>query len=164
MKKSINITMLIVLLVSVSFASGGKGEHKNKGKQGNASVISPGSQKTCPVSVSVGGTPVRRDSWVDYEGKRVYLCCDGCASAFNKDPERYVKKLEDMGEEVAVLASVTSQKTCPVMGGAVNKDLYVDKDGQRIYICCEGCRAQLEGDFEGYAKKLKEMGEQVEEL
>ena len=31
------------------------------------------------------------------EGKRVYVCCGGCVGAVKKDPEKYLKKLEERG-------------------------------------------------------------------
>ena len=51
------------------------------------------SQKKCPV---MGGT-INKNVYADYEGKRVYFCCDSCISTFKKDPAKYVKKLEDEG-------------------------------------------------------------------
>lgn len=56
------------------------------------------------------------------------------------------------------------QTTCPVMGSPIKKDLYVDKDGKRIYYCCAGCKEPLEKEFEKYEVKLKEMGQKVEIL
>ena len=50
-------------------------------------------QKKCPV---MGGT-INKDVYADYEGKRVYFCCDACISTFKKDPAKYVKKLEGEG-------------------------------------------------------------------
>ncbi len=32
-------------------------------------------------------------------------------------------------------AEIRLQTTCPVMGGKVNKDLFVDRGGQRIFSC-----------------------------
>jgi len=57
-------------------------------------------------------------------------------------------------------AEFNGNKTCPVMGGAVNKDLYVDHDGKRIYVCCEGCIDAIKKNPEKYLKKLEEMGEE----
>lgn len=31
------------------------------------------------------------------------------------------------------------QATCPVMGGKINPEYYVDVEGKRIYVCCPGC-------------------------
>lgn len=50
-------------------------------------------QKTCPV---MGGT-INKDIYADYEGKRVYFCCDACISTFKKDPAKYISKLEGEG-------------------------------------------------------------------
>jgi YHS domain-containing protein len=50
-------------------------------------------QTKCPV---MGGT-INKDIYADYEGKRVYFCCEACISTFKKDPAKYVKKLEEEG-------------------------------------------------------------------
>ncbi len=56
------------------------------------------------------------------------------------------------------------QATCPVMGGAINKNLYVDVDGQRIYVCCGGCLAPIKQDPQKYIEKIKANGETVEKV
>jgi len=56
------------------------------------------------------------------------------------------------------------QTTCPVMGGAINTNLYVDVDGQRIYVCCTGCLAPIKQDPQKYIDKIKANGETVEKL
>jgi YHS domain-containing protein len=56
-------------------------------------------------------------------------------------------------------AKITTQTICPVMGGKVNKDLYVDHDGKRIYVCCKGCIDAVRKAPEKYIKKLAEKGE-----
>ena len=58
-------------------------------------------QKTCPV---MGGT-INKDIYADYEGKRVYFCCDACIRTFKKDPAKYITKLE--GEGVVLTAVPT---------------------------------------------------------
>lgn len=45
-------------------------------------------------------SPVRRRSNKEpsiYQGKRVHFCCADCREEFKKDPEKYIKKLEDQG-------------------------------------------------------------------
>jgi len=46
-------------------------------------------QESCPVM----GGPINQAIFVEYEGKKVYFCCKGCETEFNKDPEKYVAKL-----------------------------------------------------------------------
>ena len=110
-------------------------------------------QKLCPVM----GGKVNRDLYVDYEGKRVYVCCKGCIDTLMKDPAKYIKQLEAEGVTVATL-----QSACPVMGGKVNKDLYVDYEGKRIYVCCQGCIGPLKKDPARYVEAMEKAGVALE--
>ena len=51
------------------------------------------SQTVCPVM----GGKINKTSFVDYDGKRIYMCCAGCEGLLKKDPAKYIKKLEDAG-------------------------------------------------------------------
>ena len=44
------------------------------------------------------------------------------------------------------------QKMCPVMNEPINKQLFVDYNGRRIYFCCTMCPAQFKKDPEKYIK------------
>lgn len=59
-------------------------------------------QKTCPVM----GGKINTDVYADYEGKRVYFCCEACIGTFKQDPAKYVKKLEAEG---VILKTVSSE-------------------------------------------------------
>jgi YHS domain-containing protein len=50
-------------------------------------------QTACPVF----GGDIDKKIYVDYKGKRVYFCCPGCDAEFRKDPEKYMKKIEEQG-------------------------------------------------------------------
>ncbi|MBT3377320.1 MAG: hypothetical protein HN742_04780 [Lentisphaerae bacterium] len=50
------------------------------------------------------------------------------------------------------------QTTCPVMGGKINKKLYADVNGKRIYVCCAGCIAPIKKAPEAFIKKLEAKG------
>ena len=55
-------------------------------------------------------------------------------------------------------AEAKPQTLCPVMGGKIDKKVFVDYQGQRIYFCCPACDAEFKKDPEKYMKKLKEQG------
>ena len=57
-------------------------------------------QKFCPVM----GQPIDPDIYVERDGRKVYFCCQMCVDTFKKDPETYMKKLDDQlkGAEVPV--------------------------------------------------------------
>lgn len=58
--------------------------------------------------------------------------------------------------------SAAPQTECPVMGGKINKKIYADYQGQRVYFCCEACKPKFNEDPEKYLAKMKEMGQEPE--
>jgi rhodanese-related sulfurtransferase/YHS domain-containing protein len=50
------------------------------------------------------------------------------------------------------------QTVCPVMGGRIDKNVYTDHEGQRIYFCCPACKPAFEKDPDKYLQKMKEAG------
>ena len=44
------------------------------------------------------------------------------------------------------------------MGGAINKALYMDHDGKRIYVCCAGCIAKIKEDPAATITKMETAG------
>jgi YHS domain-containing protein len=60
---------------------------------GSLWAADPKPQTKCPV---LGGD-VNKQVYADYQGKRIYFCCEGCDKEFKKDPEKYLKKLQDEG-------------------------------------------------------------------
>ena len=116
------------------------------------------SQTTCPVM----GGKINKNIFADHDGKRIYFCCAGCTEKFEGDPEAYIEKLEDAG--VTLEKAVVPQTTCPVMGGKINKNIFADYDGKRVYFCCAGCPKKFEEDPEAFIKKLEAQGVTVEKL
>ena len=51
------------------------------------------------------------------------------------------------------------QKICPVMGGAINKDIFTVYKGQKVYFCCPGCKPEFEKEPEKYLAKLPHLKE-----
>jgi len=52
-------------------------------------------QKTCPVMV---GNKVDPNIFTEYEGKKVYFCCDYCKATFEAEPEKYLDRLPQFSE------------------------------------------------------------------
>ncbi|MCI5139871.1 MAG: YHS domain-containing protein [Candidatus Electrothrix sp. AR1] len=57
-----------------------------------------------------------------------------------------------------------AQTTCPVMGGKINKEIYADHDGKRVYFCCAACISTFNEDPEKYLAKLQEAGVEPEAI
>ncbi len=68
-----------------------------------------------------------------------------------------------LGAQDFALAS-TPQTTCPVMGGTINKQLFGEYDGKRVYFCCAGCSAVFERNPAAYIEKLEAQGVELEKV
>ena len=51
-----------------------------------------------------------------------------------------------------------AQTTCPVMGGKINKAIFADCQGKRVYFCCDACPAEFKKDPAKYIKILEDQG------
>ena len=54
-------------------------------------------------------------------------------------------------------AAAAEQKTCPVMEGTINKKLYTEYKGKKVYFCCAGCKTKFEKNPEKYLDKLPQF-------
>jgi len=87
----------------------------------------PKPQTTCPVM----GGKIDKNIFADHEGKRVYFCCKGCIPEFQKDPAKYIEKLENEG--------VTLQKA-PEAGFNKESSPGTDASGKQRNACGDcGC-------------------------
>ncbi len=51
----------------------------------------------------------------------------------------------------------TEQTTCPVMGNPIDKNIYVEYEGKKVYFCCTSCKGEFEKDPEKYISKLPQF-------
>ena len=56
------------------------------------------------------------------------------------------------------------QTTCPVMGGKINKEIYTDYEGKRVYFCCKGCIGEFKKNPAKHIKKLEDAGVALEKV
>ena len=56
--------------------------------------VKPDKLTTCPVSGEKLGEMGKPYVFV-YQGQEVKLCCTGCKKDFDKDPAKYIKKIQD---------------------------------------------------------------------
>jgi len=73
-----------------------------------------------------------------------------------------VADVDDSKAPQAKVSELKEQTVCPVMGGKINKDIYTDIQGQRVYHCCTGCEKPMKADPDKYFKKAAEAGVRFE--
>ncbi len=59
-----------------------------------AEKLKPYTLKTCIVSGDKLGE-MGKPYVYEYKGREIKFCCKGCLKDFNKEPEKYVKKIEE---------------------------------------------------------------------
>jgi YHS domain-containing protein len=84
---------------------------------------------------------------------------EGHAHGMQQDTSR-----AEAATDAATKAELVPQKTCPVMGSPINRKIFADHEGQRVYFCCDHCVAEFKKDPAKYLKKLEELGEKPETL
>jgi len=75
------LKLLVLALVLGTFAAGA------------GLAADPKPQTVCPV---LGGN-IDQKVYADYQGNRIYFCCQGCDAEFRKNPEKCMKKLQEQG-------------------------------------------------------------------
>ncbi len=60
-------------------------------------------------------------------------------------------------ETAEVAAAAIEQTICPVMGGAINKSIYTEYKGKKVYFCCAGCKEKFEEEPEKYIAQLPQF-------
>ena len=66
--------------------------------------------------------------------------------------------LAGAGYAAEPLAQSRPQTVCPVLGGKINKNVYTDYQGKRVYFCCAGCVEPFKKNPEKYLKKMAGQG------
>jgi YHS domain-containing protein len=53
--------------------------------------------------------------------------------------------------------AAAEQTMCPVMDGPIDKKLFTEYKGKKVYFCCAGCKEIFEKDPEKYIAKLPQF-------
>ncbi len=110
---------LIVLALAVVTVVGCKKKTANEpSAQSQTGEIE---QMTCPV---MAGNPIDKNVFVEYQGKKVYFCCNDCKAKFQADPEKYLDKLPQFKNELESMkkqAEQSAEKASEEMKEAADK-------------------------------------------
>lgn len=102
-----------------------------------------------------------------YKGKTIAFCCEDCVKDFNKEPTKFIKKVEaeeaknkkagKKGEKPAADKTKPVNTLCPI-----EKEHAVDPtvatstyQGKTIGFCCEDCIKKFDLDPAAYVANLK---------
>ena len=87
-------------------------------------------------------------------------CCDakpaGCSTA--KPADGCAGGVCPIQKTGAPAADAKAQAMCPIMDGKVNKKIFADYEGKRVYFCCAGCIKTFQKDPAKYIKDMESKG------
>jgi YHS domain-containing protein len=149
-------TLIIVLAAAMTLVLTAYADMETTEGQSQQIQKTPVLQTGCPIMEG----EINKELYADYQGKRIYFCCKGCINMFMKEPDKYMKEMEDQG--ITLEDTPNPQHKCPVMGKEVNKELFVDYDGKRVFFCCQMCVDKFKKDPNTYLKKLLDEGVSLE--
>ena len=87
--------LIAVAVVGLALAAGCRKESAQHPAEAGASAEGSAeeaiAQKICPVMAE----PIDPAVYTDYQGRRIYFCCQSCKATFEKDPAKYVAKVDE---------------------------------------------------------------------
>ena len=111
-------------------------------------VVFTGCKKEEPAVPEVPDAPAVE---VDAEAETV-------SEAAEKAEEKVPDPAEEMAKAMEMISKMSVQTKCPIMGNAINKDIFVTYKDKKVYFCCKPCVAKFEADPESYVSKLPQLG------
>lgn len=83
----------------------------------------------------------------------------GCQKQTPPAPANAATAAAPEGAPGQPVAQVAEQTTCPVMGGAIDKAVFAEYKGRKVYFCCKGCIDTFNADPEKYVAKLPQFAQ-----
>jgi YHS domain-containing protein len=112
------MTAMVSAMVSTAIVCSHSDAIKTSENSGIDKAKSLVPQTTCPVM----GEPIDTSMYVDYKDKRIYVCCSNCIEKVKNNPEKYIKKLERMGQSVETIGDGTRKESNDPKTDTVTKD------------------------------------------
>ena len=69
------------------------------------------------------------------------------------------EQMAKMEESAEAVAAAIEQTTCPIMDSPINKALFTEYKGKKVYFCCPGCKERFEAEPEKYIAKLPQFSQ-----
>lgn len=83
---------------------------------------------------------------------------EAVAEQVEKMKETAIETAEEAKKEVMEAAAEIEQTTCPIMdGNKINKDIFVEYKGKKVYFCCPPCKEKFLAEPEKYTAELPQF-------
>ena len=95
----------------------------------------------------------------------VLASLSGCKEEPAAQQAQQVQQTHDQQEQASadqpvVQTASLEQETCPIMdGNPINKNLFVEYEGKKVYFCCKGCSDKFLANPDQYVAQLPQIQE-----
>jgi YHS domain-containing protein len=87
----------------------------------------------------------------------VLFFMDGCKKQ-SPPPPKSANSVSQTQPAAPAVAAAGEQTVCPVMvGNPIDKNVFVEYQGEKVYFCCAQCKAEFEKNPEKYLSKLPQF-------
>lgn len=123
-------------------------------KNGEEPVLAKGftRQTVCPVM----GGKVQDTVYKVKNNVLVKFCCPDCESKFEKEPEKTVDAMLEKKEAPIILT--LAQSICPITGEPISTTSFIEKDGKKLYFCCDDCKDKFTKESKKYLQEIADAG------
>ncbi len=84
----------------------------------------------------------------------------GALAEARREVDEQRHKAVVMSEPKKELVQTAEQTACPIMGMAIDKNVYTEYKGKKVYFCCAGCETPFLENPEKYLSKLPQFNNQ----
>jgi YHS domain-containing protein len=142
------VVLILAAAVAVAYGNDRPG-HEHAGASHDAQQADSGMQTpACPVT----GKPANLAVSIPTPDGPVYFFCPLCVPKYQENPEQYAAQVA--AQRVALADRPKVQVTCPITRNAVDPDVSIERDGQKVYFCCPDCIGKYEAAPGKYASAL----------
>lgn len=100
MLKRFGVMAVLSLSAAVAIAATEGKAHKHPAtRPSTQAAVIPYPLKTCIVSGEEFGGDMGDPIVINYKGREIKFCCSSCPKKFYKDPDKYLKKLDEMSKK-----------------------------------------------------------------
>lgn len=115
--------------------------------------VKPYPLNTCAVTgEKLGGDHGEPHVFV-YKGQEVKLCCEDCKGDFEKQPAKFMAKIDEANKKVKAYPLNTCIVSDEKLGSMGEPHAFVH-NGQEIKLCCKECKKDFDKDSAKYLKKI----------
>ncbi len=65
--------------------------------------------------------------------------------------------VEETKKTAEKVVAAVEQTLCPVLEGKIDKNVFVEYKGKKVYFCCADCKAKFQAEPEKYIAKLPQF-------